>query len=216
MTCAILVPSLNRPQYLARVVENIHAATPEPHRIFFCVSDDESKRILTDLKEWFLDDSDTDDRRYVTRMNKLVRGLIGCDSIFFGSDDVRFTPGWLSAALAVMESGPEVVVVNDQRNPNGTQALITYEYLDRAVFDAPGDAFHGGYLHNFADTEMFFTAYKRGVYARAMDSIVEHLHPLFQGKEALPWDTTYTNAMQGWAHDEALFKERAAAIDQAL
>jgi hypothetical protein len=216
MTCAILVPSLNRPQYLERLVENIHAATPEEHRVLFCVSDNESKAILDRLGEWYLDDSDTEDRRYVTRMNKLVRGLIAADTIFFGSDDIRFKPGWLSAALAVLDTGPDVVVVNDLRNPNGTQAVIRANYLDRAVFDAPGDAFHGGYLHNFADTEMFFTAYKRGTFARAMDSIVEHLHPLFQGHEAIPWDATYTNAMRGWGHDEALFNARAQIIDRTL
>jgi len=214
---AILVPSLNRPQNLEGLVAQIHGATPEEHAILFCVSDDASKEILTSLGEWFLDDSDVEDRRYVTRMNKLIGHVADADTIFFGSDDVVHHPGWLRDALKVMHAGPhEVVVVNDLRNKNGTQALIKTGYLDRAVFDAPGAAFHSGYLHNYADTEQFYTATKRGVIVRAMQSYVEHLHPLFQGQRSLPWDSTYTNAMQGWDHDTALYNERIKLIDVAL
>jgi hypothetical protein len=39
LPCAILVPSLNRPQNLKALVENIHETTPEEHFIVFCVSD---------------------------------------------------------------------------------------------------------------------------------------------------------------------------------
>lgn len=213
---AILIPSLNRPQNLERMVTQIHAGTDEEHGLLFCVSDDQSKEVLTDLGEWFIDDSNTEDRRYVTRMNKLIRSVGEAKTIFFGSDDVIHHPGWLRAALKVMATGPEVVVVNDLRNANGTQALVRTSYLDRAVFDAPGEAFHGGYLHNFADTEQFYTAQKRGVFARAMGSYVEHLHPLFQNMRANPWDSTYTNAMHGWTHDSELYNARIRLIDDAL
>ena len=215
-SCAILIPSLNRPQNLEFVLRNIEEATPEPHRIYFCVSDDESKEILDGKGHVVLDDSGCGDRRYVTRMNKLVKLLDDEESIFFGSDDVVHHPGWLTTAWAVMAQGPSVVVVNDRRNPNGTQAVIRREYIDLAVFDSPGDAFHHGYQHNFADTEQFFTAYKREQYARAMDSVVEHLHPIFQSPNARPWDDTYTNAQRGWDHDIALFNERAAEIDRVI
>lgn len=215
MTCAILIPSLDRPQRLAAMIENIHANTPLPHRILFCVSDDYSKDILTERREWFLDDSDTNDRRYVTRMNKLVRHIEDADTIFFGSDDVIHQPGWLEEGLKVLDDYA-VVVVNDLHNPSGTQALMRAEYLPKAVFDSPGDAFFYGYHHNFADNEQHFTAYKRNEYGRAMESHVEHLHPLFQSANALPWDKTYSNAQAGWDHDEALFRSRAAMIDAAI
>ena len=213
---AILIPSLNRPQRLRATVDLIHKNTSEPHRILFCVSDQESKNILHDLGEWFLDDSADEDRRYVTRMNKLVRHIEDAETIFFGSDDVIHHPGWLTEALKVMDQGNAVVVVNDMHNSNGTQALMRADYLPKAVYDAPGDAFHSGYIHNFADNEQHFTAFMYATYARAMDSIVEHLHPIFGGHNAIPWDATYTNVQAGWAHDEALFHERAAMIDKAL
>lgn len=216
LPCAVLVPSLNRPQRLRETVASIHAATPEAHYRLFCVSDAESKDILTELGEWFIDDAEADDQRYVTRMNKLTTHIGDAKTIFFGSDDVRFRPGWLTQALRVLTLGPSVVVVNDLRNPNGTQAVIRSTYLKDAVFDAPGDAFHRGYLHNFADTEMFFTAFKRQVIARAMESVVEHLHPVFGGPDAIPWDSTYEGAVWGWDHDQKLFRARAAMIREAI
>jgi glycosyltransferase involved in cell wall biosynthesis len=206
------VPSLNRPQNLKALVENIHETTPEEHFIVFCVSDAESMDILDELEEWYLDDSPDEDQRYVTRMNKLIEHLEDAVTVFFGSDDVIHHQGWLSKALAVMNTGPSVVVVNDLHNVNGTQAVVKREYLSRAVIDQPGLAFHSGYIHNFADNEMFLTAARQGECARAMDSVVEHLHPVFGSDNALPWDTTYTNVQHGWGHDEELWKRRRELI----
>jgi len=209
---AILVPSLNRPQNLRALIANIHEATTVDHFILFCVSDSESRAILEELGERYLDDSDCEDRRYVTRMNKLVPMIGGARTVFFGSDDVVHHPRWLENALSVMDTGPSVVVVNDMHNRNGTQAVVRTEYLRRAVFDAPGLAFHPGYRHNFADNEMFVTAQVQNEFARAMDSSVEHLHPLFRASNSLPWDSTYTDAQRGWLHDEHLFEDRSRSI----
>lgn len=218
LPCAILVPSLNRPQNLKRAVENIHEATPESHFILFCVSDIDSMEILDELGEWYLDDSDVDDHRYVTRMNKLVMDgyLDDARTIFFGSDDVIHHPGWLSEALTVMDEGPSVVVCNDLHNSAGTQAVVRREYLKRAVFDHPGLAFCPDYHHNFADNEMFLTASLQGELAYAAKAIVEHLHPVWRANNSLPWDTTYINAQKGWTQDAALWAERAKKIEQAL
>jgi hypothetical protein len=216
--CLILIPSLNRPQRLELTAGYIHANTPQSHKILFCVSDLESKAILAEMGEAFIDDSDAPDQRYVTRMNRMVRHPLVAEAqtLFFGSDDVIHHPDWLGEAFKVMFDGPKVVVVNDLHNANGTQALMHVDYLPQAVFDSPGDAFHGGYHHNFADNEQHFTAWKRQTYGRALSSLVEHLHPLFRADNAIGWDPTYTDAMQGWAHDEQLFRERSALIEQAL
>ena len=216
MTTAILIPSLDRPQRLRDLVWNIRANTAEPHTMLFCVSDEASMDILDELGEWYLDDSDGDDRRYVTRMNKLLAYLDDADSLFFGSDDVIHHQGWLTRALLVMGEGPSVVVMNDTHNPMGTQAVIRREYLERAVYDAPGLAFHPGYLHNFADNEMFWTALQQGEYAHATEAIVEHLHPLYNAPNMAPWDDTYRNARAGWDHDQALWLERHDAIEKAF
>lgn len=218
LPCVILVPSLGRAQRLEEVARNIHAATPEAHDILFCVGDPESKAVLDRLGERYLDDEGEPDQRYVTRMNKLIR-IVRYEgtarTVFFGSDDVVHHRGWLSEALRVMAEGPQVVVVNDLRNRNGTQAVMHIDYSIEAVFDAPGDVFHDGYQHNFADDEQFFTAFHKGVYARAGASFVEHLHPVWGKPDSLPWDKTYTNAQAHWIEDAKRFHERALLIDGA-
>lgn len=217
---AILIPSLNRAHRLIDAWDNIREHTRPEHRVIFCVGDPESIEILDWLGADFIDDSDCGDKRYVTRMNKLIDKLDDEDTIFFDSDDVYHHHGWLENALEVMtnKDKPSVVVVNDMRNQNGTQALVKREYLDRAVFDAPGLAFHPGYRHQFADTEQFATAAAQGEYARAMASCVEHLHPLFKQPNSLPDDETYRQAQawQTWLHDTELWKKRSAAIMENL
>lgn len=219
MTTAILIPSLNRPQRIRRTALMLRENTPEKHKVYWCVSDLESKNILFEIGGIFVDDSEIDDHRYVTRMNKLVRLIDDEDTIFFGSDDVIYHPGWLREAQRALRNDAGVVVVNDLRNRNGTQALIDRDYLELAVFDAPGDAFHAGYRHNFADTEQFFTAHKRGRYARAMTSYVEHLHPIWGRPNSLEWDTTYELGViggEGYEADRVLFEARAKLIDEQV
>jgi len=216
LPCAILVPSLNRPQNIRRTVESIHESTPEEHFILFAVSDVESMDILDELGEWYLDDSDGEDRRYVTRMNKLIDHLDDAKTMFFGSDDVIHHPGWLTNTLRLMQTGPRCVVMNDMHNMAGTQAVIHREYLKQAVFDAPGLAFHPGYKHNFADNEMFFTASMRGELAWANDAIVEHLHPAWESPNAAPWDDTYKNAQAGWTEDEVRWRGRHDTIEKEI
>lgn len=215
---AILIPSLGRSAYLRDVAHNIHDVTVEDHRIYWCVGDDASATELHSIGEDFLFDGEDPDKRYVTRMNKLL-DHVDEDEIFFGSDDVVHQQDWLARARAVMDKGYDVVVVNDLSNPNGTQALMRATYLPRACFDDPDAAFHGGYLHNFADTEQFNTARLQGTLARAMDSVVAHLHPhghktFFENPHQLrPPDKTYADAQEHWAHDAALFEQRMRLLN---
>lgn len=214
---AILIPSLNRSQYLADVVANIGDTTPEDHAIYFAVSDQASARVLNDLDQSYLWDGEDSSQRYVTRMNKLIK-QVGEDEVFFGSDDVVFHEHWLARARAVMDQGFPTVVVNDLSNPNGTQALMRTDNLVSACFDDPDAAFHHGYIHNFADTEQFLTARMQGALGRAMDSVVAHLHPgghktFFENPHALrPHDATYQNAQNNWESDAALFNKRARQL----
>jgi hypothetical protein len=214
LPCAILLPSLGRPQRLADTAKNIHTNTDVDHRIFWCVDGLSSKQNLDAIGEKYIDDSDTDDHRYVTRMNRLCRELPAeFRTVFFGSDDVVHHSFWLERAITVMEEQQKACdVVNDGRNPNGTQALMLRDYLPFAVFDDPEVAFHPGYQHNFADTEMFATAMKYGQYARAPESVVEHLHPIFGARNARPWDATYTNAQAQWNIDSQRFHDRMEAL----
>lgn len=233
---AILVPSLGRAEYAEQAIKNIENATPEPHIQMWCVTGDDYASalrgygfeqvyeggLLPQGTLLYFDDSsnnEDEDYRYVTRMNKLARSVVGlgCDTVFFGSDDVIHHGGWLRDALSVMdESGKAVVVVNDLHNAAGTQAVVRTDYLPKAVFDDPSRAFHPGYRHNFADNEMFFTAMMRDEFTRSLTSHVEHLHPFFRAPNARPWDTTYAVATDGWEQDSELWHSRRDQIEAAL
>lgn len=214
MRTAILIPSLNRPQLLARLIDNIGRSTPEPHYIYLMVSDDESVSIARKAGVDYHDDSWREDRRYVTRMNQMVHELrTDTGWVFFGSDDVDFKPGWLGNALRVGESLNKAVIVgNDLRNRNGTMALMRTDYLSRSVYDEPGNAFYSGYMHNFADTEQFDTATLQGEFARAMHSEVEHLNPVFRHSRSIPYDPTYALSDHGKEQDRALYLQRKPLV----
>lgn len=214
LPCAILVPSLGRPHRLKEAAENIHLNTDLDHHIVWCVGGIHSLSILSDLGEIFIDDTDDPDKRYVTRMNKLIGVLGAARTVFFGSDDVIHHDGWLREAITQMEQQRKaVIVVNDLRNPNGTQALVRADYLPFLCYDDPMVAFHPGYFHNFADTEQFMTAAKMGQLGRALESRVEHLHPIYQNTVSRPWDDTYRNAFIHWNEDAETFNRRMAELD---
>lgn len=216
LPCVILLPSLGRPHRLEDAARNIHLNTDLDHSILWCVGGIQSKTVLDDLGETYIDDTDDPDKRYVTRMNKLIRHDVvqRARSVFFGSDDVVHHDGWLREGLAQMEEQRKaVMVVNDLHNPNGTQALVRTDYFPMLVFDDPTVAFHPGYDHNYADTEQFATAMKYGQHGRAMESIVEHLHPIFATDTSRPWDDTYKNAFKHWQEDSVIFHERMQALD---
>jgi hypothetical protein len=215
LPCAILLPSLGRPQYLAQAAKNIHINTDPHHEILWCVSGRTSKEVLDKAGEVYIDDEQDDDHRYVTRMNKLAKWAAerGAQTVFFGSDDVTHHAFWLEQAIEVMaEEQKACVVVNDGHNPNGTQALMLVEYFPFACFDDPKSVFHYGYHHNFADNEQFVTAQKYGQFARAMKSVVEHHHPNFQNKTSRPIDDTYRDAFAHWDKDGAHFGDRIQAL----
>lgn len=216
MTTTIIIPSLNRPQYIKDTVENVRSVTDD-FVLLYCVSDIASAEMLIELGVSFIYDcactnmSCICDTRYVTRMNKLGR-LVETEFLFTGTDDSLFHPNWLEELLAVAAQGFDLVVPDDMLNPSGTLALIrtSYIYNPGAVIDAPGLLFHPGYWHNGADVEQFATARYHGVFARAMDSKVQHLHASSTNR---PMDDTYERfaySAEGNERDHALLRERQA------
>lgn len=217
LPCVILLPSLGRPHRLEEAAQNIHLNTDLDHSILWCVGGIASKEVLDEMGEVYVDDTEDPDKRYVTRMNKLIHHEVvqKARTVFFGSDDVLHHDGWLRYGLIQMQAMQKaVVVVNDLHNPNGTQAIVRTDYLPLLCFDDPMAAFHHGYDHNYADTEQFTTAQKYQQFTRSMDSIVEHLHPIFQTNTSRPWDDTYKNAFKHWQEDSVRFWERMKALDE--
>ena len=200
---AILIPTLNRPHNLKPLIENIRDVTPEPHEIYFMTSNKESKRVIEENGAiCFNDVGDTD---LITRTNSLYR-LTDEPYIYTGSDDIRFHEGWLSKMMKKMDEGFHVVVPQDLLNPNGTQALISRKYIEEqsCCVDVPNVVYYPGYKHDWAETEQFEVAKKRGVFARS-DAVVEHLH-WSNGKAEK--DDDYNTGQSHSADGQELFKSR--------
>ena len=154
-----------------------------------------------------------------TYASKLNAGYLMADAewLLLVGDDVKFHPGWLEAALAKAdETGAQVVGVNglgterERAGQFATHQLVRRAYVDEvgASWDGPGVVAHEGYGHMFVDDEIVTAAMRRGVWAMAVDSIVEHVHHYF-GKA--PVDDTYRLGESSFAADRALFRTRSAA-----
>lgn len=200
---AIFIPSLNRPNKLEALVNNIRENTSLPYKAYFMVSDNESVKILDRLGQSFY--KDCDDTRYVTRMNFLYKNTTE-PYMFMGSDDICFHKNWDIEAMKVAKDYP-FVVGEDMFNQHGTMAFISRKYIKKhsGCIDVPDVLFYPGYQHNYADTEQFGTAQFRGVFARCLDSVVEHQH---YGSGKSSFDPTYAKSNNSSGIDKLLFESR--------
>lgn len=134
--------------------------------------------------------------------------------LFLVGEDVRFHPGWLDHAQATAAHQQAAVVgTNDlatERVVDGrhaTHLLISRAYAAEvgASWDGPGTIAHDGYRHWFVDDEIVTAAKSRGVWAMALASVVEHLHPI---AGTAPDDDVYAAGRAHATEDQALFLAR--------
>lgn len=209
---AVLLPT-RRPQHAARFMQSLRATTPTA-TVYVCCD----REIAAPA--WRNAGADTliVDRTAMTAYKKLNRlyTLLGDEPWVFGaSDDLMFHPGWFDEALQVAEEhGASVIGTNDLGNPQvmagntATHCLLRRSYLDGpglTLDTPPGGFVTEDYVHNWIDNEITELAQRRGVWAMAFDSHVEHLHPLW-GKA--PYDAVYTESYQHAADDAATFQRR--------
>lgn len=205
----VYVPTLGRPERLQQVADNIHAATSIRHRIIFVVEDHD----VASLEAGRL----TGERTLVNHdepsySNALQTAYEDDDCPYFigGNDDFDFSVGWDVAAMQVMsQPGVQVVGIYDG-NPSceySTISLVDRKYIEEqsGVIDMPGRVNYP-YKHNYVDTEFFLTARKRGVFAKAPESIIIHRHPDF-GHGSL--DRTYMKSRNSMGQDAETFQSRA-------
>jgi hypothetical protein len=136
--------------------------------------------------------------------------------LFLVGDDVKFHPGWLDHAQAVAGTTHHVVGTNDLGNPtvlageHATHLLVRRSYIDEvgAGWDGPGVVAHEGYRHWFVDNEIVTAARQRRVWAMALGSRVEHLHPLWGKGEH---DDVYALGTSHATEDRELFIKRLEA-----
>jgi hypothetical protein len=146
--------------------------------------------------------------------------------VFLVGDDVRFRPGWLDHAQQVaVNTGAKVVGTNDLANPrvtagdHATHMLIARDYIDTvgASWDRDGDGnpCNGPgviceeiYGHWYVDDEIVLAAKQRNVWAPALASVVEHLHPIAEKSEM---DDTYKRGQASAGRDKLKFSKRQKA-----
>ena len=210
----IVIPVLRRPRNVAPLVESIEANTPEPHRTLFVASpgdDDEYEAVRVAGAELLIISRPPTRGDWARKVNAAYRRSDE-PFLFLGADDLRFHPGWLTAALSCLGPGIGVVGTNDLSSPrvmsgqHATHFLVTREYADRfGTLDGPRQVAVERYRHEYVDDELIGTARKRGAYAFAASSHVEHMHPAWGKAETDPLYDAQQARMRG---DRMLFLRR--------
>lgn len=212
---AILIPVLGRPRNAAQVVDSIAASSRTDPRVVFVCSPGDTDEIdacrATDADTMIVT-WDPGPGDYARKINAGFRHTSE-QFVFTGADDLRFHPGWDTAALE-HAGAAGVVGTNDLGNRqtmNGlhsTHSLVWRPYVNLvgATFhDGPGVVLHEGYDHQYVDTELVAVAKSLGRWAWAGDAMVEHLHPFWRKGEQ---DATYAKALARSREDRRLFQER--------
>jgi hypothetical protein len=208
---AVLVPAI-RHVHAQRFMDSLRASTGLA-RVYAVAAPDETEQIAA----WKAAGAEVlvgDVATFAQRINAGYRQTTE-PWILVTGDDVLFRPGWLDHAQAVAGDQFHVVGTNDLANPrvvaghHATHMLVRRSYVDAdgASWDGPKVLAHEGYRHWFVDDEIVSSAKLRGVWAMALGSRVQHLHPLY-GTARL--DEVYELGQQNTVVDRQLFERRLA------
>jgi hypothetical protein len=207
---AVIVPVLNRPQNAEPFMRSLRATTGLATVYAACSED-------ADSAAWRATGATVVPCEGVSFAEKVNEAYEWTEApwVFLVGDDVRFRPGWLDHAQQVaVNTGAKVIGTNDLANPrvtageHATHMLIARDYIDEqgASWDGPGVVCHEGYGHWFVDDEIVTVAKQRGVFAPALASVVEHLHPIFDG--SVEMDATYKKGQASAGRDKIKFSKR--------
>lgn len=203
MSLAVLVPVLGRPHRVSPTLDGFDGF----HVLFIAdPNDHEEIAALRDAGADFI----THAGGYAEKIQRGVQAT-NEDLIFTAADDLDPSPDWFAKANAHIGNGCEVVGVNDlcsqrvQAGIHATHFLMTRSYAEWPTIDGQPGPFFQGYSHWYVDDEFVGTAQKRGAIKFALDSHVQHLHPMI-GKA--PDDETYRKGRADRKRDKALFNRR--------
>lgn len=215
----VLVPILRRAHHVRPLIASVRA-TSRAAVLFLCTPGDQGvieEIINVGAEMMFVDWQPVGDYA-----RKIGRGYASTTHpyLFTGADDLRFHRGWLTAAKAAMTPGIGVVGTNDLGNPrviageHSTHSLISRAYIDEQGGTAdggPGTVLCENYLHEYVDDELVGVAKKRGAFATAPNSIVEHLHPNWAKEVPAPGgepDQSYAGQQRRMRTDRNLYLRR--------
>lgn len=181
---AVIVPVMRRPHNVAPLLASLEGSNVSVY--FVCDPDDTAE--IEAVKAAGLEPLLTDRGHTFAQKVNCAYEHTTEPWLFICGDDVRFHPGWLTAADKLSDRF-DVIGTNDSPDGTGNQTVasgqhadhffIRRSYIDQygASLDGPGVVCHEGYNHFFVDYEIVGLAKARGVFAPCLASVVEHLHP---------------------------------------
>lgn len=208
---AVIVPVMRRPQNAEPFMRSLRASTGMAK--VYAIADPDDGETIAAWTQAGAEVVQGDDLVTFAKKGNAGYGHTAEPWLFLVGDDVRFHPGWLDHAQAAAGERFHVVGTNDLTNPrvisgqHATHLLIRRSYVDNwgASWDGPKVVAHEGYRHWYVDDEIVSAAKQRGVWAMAINSTVEHLHPGWgKGKN----DDVYELGQSFAEQDKATFTRR--------
>lgn len=219
---AVLIPVLNRPDNVAPLLDSFHAHTdPADATVYFVCDETDRDELAAIEKAGGTALISTRGSTYAQKVNSGVEQTTE-PWLFICGDDVRFHHGWLDAARKLTDQF-DVIGTNDTtgapKNPDvaaGRHAdhfFVRRTYVDElgACLDGPGTLAPEAYGHWYTDKEIIGLAKARNVFTPCLESIVEHLHPGYDGNHLS--DPTYQLAAESADTDKKTFLSRLPLIE---
>lgn len=221
MKILVIIPTLDRPGKLRSLAENILSATASQVHVLFVVEGEDVATCLmaAELAQDGLAGWCANRRKknfsgaYNSGYQLAAHSGTHFTHAFVGADDLRFAIDW---DMPLQEPAEHYAVVGTNDLHNGevlgkqlaTAYLVDRRYIDEVggvIDQPPGLVQCEEYAHNYTDTEFIGTARSRGVWTPCLDSVVEHMHPVWGRGE---WDPGYARSMSGIRADSVVYEAR--------
>jgi hypothetical protein len=223
---AVLCPIYKRTENIKPLIESFEAHTEAGAANLYFVHDPDDREALSEIQNagYYLNAITSTEPSCAAKWNIGLKFTREPWVLCIG-DDVRFHEGWLDAARE-LSATYDVIGTNDTadtvKNPkvaNGSHAdhfFVRRAYVDEygACLDGPGVLAPEVYRHWYVDMEIIKLARARGVFAPCLDSVVEHLHPGYDGDErrTASRPDVYDGSRTFWAEDDAARRGATAAV----
>jgi glycosyltransferase involved in cell wall biosynthesis len=224
---AVVVPVMQRPQNVWPLVESLIETTGQANVYFVCDPTDheEIDAVTAAMSKSSAVHMILSKRGHTYAVKTNVAYLNTEEPwLFVCGDDVRFHPGWLEEARKLSDRF-DLIGTNDTagkvKNPDvaaGRHAdhwFIRRSYVDEygGCLEGPGVLAPEVYNHWFVDKEIVELAKARRVFTPCLASVVEHLHPAYDGREDLRQaDPVYMKARESSDADHKTFLGRVPLI----
>jgi len=169
---AILIPSRQRPEQFARMVESVRITSSKPVKIFLCITPEEYESYKPHVTNDMVVIFQPDNMPTAQKWNLLAQIAMKDESLklfMLGSDDMYFTtPLWNEALISTGK--PHVYALQDSRDENGTpHPIMTREWIEALGYFVPPI-----FLHWFIDSWAIEIAKYNNCFTHLKDYLLVH------------------------------------------